>query len=213
MPDDVITVYLSDLAANLPGPARRRAAVVAEIGDGLVDAVDEYTAGGMSRLAASRAAMTEFGDPAVVAAAFTPVLAAGQAHRYGIAFLVSGPAVGVLWLMVFLGAGASAVVAVLFLGVLAVAVPCAVFAVAATGRGSRWLTVPTHVAVTAVTVTAMGAVTGDLVLLTGLLTAGGPVVPAVLAGAASLVRLVFAVHTARRLLAVRATCHAAVGPR
>ena len=69
----VLDDYLAQLAARLPGPARARQAILAELHDGLVEATHTRLTGGASPAqAAAAAAVTVFGDPTTIAAAFTP---------------------------------------------------------------------------------------------------------------------------------------------
>ncbi len=211
MGDKLIRDYLSALAAELPGPARARAVIVSEIGDGLADA--DHVDHGCPPGAASRIAVDEFGDPGVLAAQFIPVLAAAHAHRCGVALLRTGPLVGALWLATVVLAGPRPMPTIVFTAGIAVvaavlaAVPCAVFAVAVTGRGSHWWTVRPQVALDAVLIAVGGAILGDLVLLgvlstqaTGLLTAHPTAVIAVLA---SLTRLILAARSAGQLRRTR----------
>jgi len=222
MGDELIRDYLSALAAGLPGPARARAAIVAEIGDGLTDAVAHHVAHGRIPGEANRIALDEFGDPTMLAAQFTPVLAAAHVHRCGLALLRTGPLVGALWLTTAVLAGLRpmsmivAIVGIAVAVVVAAAVPCAVFAVAVTGPGSRWWTVQPRPAADAVLVAAGGAILGDLVLLGALsmqapgvlaahtVTAADGVV-AVFAVVASLARLTLTARSAGQLLHTRTT--------
>jgi hypothetical protein len=85
-----------------------------------------------------------------------------------------------------------------------------VLSVAVSGRLSRRLPAGPQVAATAAATAASACVAGDLVLLTGMLTAtvlaGGMAWPAgLLAAGASGVRLSLAGRAARRCLAARAT--------
>lgn len=68
--DVVIRTYLEELTDALIGSAVVRAAVVSEIGDGLLEAADTYVARGMKPGDAAYAAIAEFGEPRAVAAAF-----------------------------------------------------------------------------------------------------------------------------------------------
>lgn len=55
--------YLSEVAAALPGPARARGDILAELRSGLLEAADAYRAAGHSPDEAADAATAEFGDP------------------------------------------------------------------------------------------------------------------------------------------------------
>lgn len=225
MDDDLIGAYLSELDTALVValvPASVRAAIVVEIGDGLVDAVAAHRGRDCPQGEAVSQAIDEFGAAAVVAARFVPVLAAARVHRCGLVFLRTGPLVGAVWLVTAwlaggLGMGVVASVVVVTAIVVAVvvvaAVPWAVFALMVTGPGSRWWTVAPRQAAAAMQVAASGAIVGDLVLLTAL----GVAAPAVLTGhivvaggavLASLARIVFATRSAMWLRRVRAALRA-----
>ncbi len=92
-----IESYLSEAAAALPGPARARDDLIAELRSGLLDATDAYHAAGHSPDEAAAAATAEFGDPRQIAAAFGPELAARQARRTALALITTGPLIGLLW--------------------------------------------------------------------------------------------------------------------
>jgi hypothetical protein len=215
----VIGTYLAELADHLGGPPGARAAILAELEDGLWAATATHQAQPMSPEAAARGAVAEFGDPHTVAAGFDPELAAATGRRVGLGLLTSGPLVGMSWLLVAVmtwrWAGreppaALGLVAGLVGLVLVVAVPAALVAVAVAGRPSRWLPAGPQVAATAAATAASACVVGDLVLLTAVLTAtvlaGGVAWPAgLLAAGASGVRLSLAGRAARRCLAARAT--------
>ena len=73
-PEDALATYLSDVAAQLYGP-RRRAAILAELRDGLQQATEDNIAAGLSPDRAAAAAIIQFGTPAAVADAFSGELA------------------------------------------------------------------------------------------------------------------------------------------
>jgi hypothetical protein len=215
----IIGTYLAELVDQLGGPAGARAAILTELEDGLWTATAAHQTQPMSPEEAARAAVAKFGHARTVAAGFGPELAAATGRRVGLALLSTGPLVGSSWLLVaaatWTWAGrkppaALGLVAGLVGLVLVVAVPAAMVAVAVSGRLSRWLPVGPQVAATAAATAASACVAGDLVLLTGMLTAtvlaGGLAWPAgLLAAGASGVRLSLAGRAARRCLAARAT--------
>ena len=84
----LIPGYLAALAAQLP------AGIVDELADGLDQAHRHYLGQGLSADAAARAAIAEFGDPQVIAAAFTRASPARQAARQ---LLATGPVAGACW--------------------------------------------------------------------------------------------------------------------
>lgn len=97
--------YLAALDARLAAPRRVRAAVLAELEDGLLEAVAVRVAAGLAEPAAGAAALAEFGDPATVAAAFQPGLAARQARATVAGLLRSGPLLGLCWGATLLASG------------------------------------------------------------------------------------------------------------
>ena len=213
----VLDGYLADLAAELAGPERARAAIVAELTDGLSEATAANQRRGLASAAAAAAAVAEFGDARRVAAGFGPELAAQTGRRVGLGLLATGPLVGSAWLGTALASSSFAgrqppvglaVVPVVFGVLLAVAVPAAVLSVLAAGRLSRWLPAGPRVAATAAGLAAALCAAGDVLLLSGLLawaaTVGGLVWPlAATAAAASATRLSLAGRAARRCAAAR----------
>jgi hypothetical protein len=204
----VIDGYLTRLGARLPGPGRTRTAILAEIGDGLIEATDKHLAHGLEPGMAARVAVAEFGDADALARAFAGELAAGTAQRIGLGLIVTGPAVGVAWLTAWrqhTGLGWLAQIsaipasAPLLLAVLAVGVPAALFA-ARHGFGG------TPRRVTAVAFVACGAAAaGDASLLAGSVsTVSTWSWPFAVALAASLIRLTVVGAAARRCAARRA---------
>lgn len=217
--------YLAEVAARLPGPARARAEIVAELRGGLLDAIDAYVAAGMPPGKAAAAATREFGHPPEVADAFRAELAARQARRVATTLLGTGPLVGLLWVAAALashigvhhappwqwtGVPPGARVAFpLFAAAGAMAVWTALFTIAATGRLSRWLPAqPAHGPASAA-VAGYGAAAADVMLLallaSQLATAPARLAPLPVAAAAvaSLTRLTLAPRAARRCLTAR----------
>jgi hypothetical protein len=84
----LISDYLTELSAQLPGP------VVEELADGLNDTCEHYLSNGLDPDAAATAALTEFGDPQVIIAAFTRLSPPQRAARR---LLLTGPVVGACW--------------------------------------------------------------------------------------------------------------------
>jgi hypothetical protein len=221
---DAVADYLAAVAAQLPGPAAAQVAVTDELRDGLLEALEIHQARGCSPRAATAAAIGEFGDPRMVAAAFGPELAAVQARRVALSLLATGPLVGLAWVT---AVAVNALppwrheltgpwLALPLVGLaLAVAGPALGLTVAATGRlgrrlgggfGRRAVLPPTAAAVA-----GLAAVLADLTLLAilGGQTLAGPASyvwwPVVVAAGASLTRVMLAGRAARRCLATRAT--------
>ena len=215
--------YLAEVTARLPGPARAHAGIVAELRSGLMDAQDAQRSAGLPPGQAGAAAISEFGDPAQIADAFRPGLAATQARRVVVMLLVTGPLVGLLWIaegmaghlgihprLSWQWAGLSPGFRLVAVAVGVTA--CAALAgIAATGRLSRWLPAGPRRAPTAAAIAGFGAMGADglgLALLAAQIgTAPGAISPvlAAVAAAASLARLMLAGRAARRCLATRAS--------
>jgi hypothetical protein len=227
--DRLLEGWLAGVAARVPGLARTRQAVVAELRDGLHEGLAAQQARGLAPVLAALATLAEFGDPGQVARAFAPELAAAHARRVALALARTGPLLGALWVTALLASPLSKPLtahpvapwrwpwlpgpwAVLpFLGlVLLIGIPAAVLAVAATGRPSRWLPTGPRFAPAAAAAAALAGMTVDLTLL-GMLSAQALIAPGQLAGApaflaasASLTRLALAGPATRRCLASRA---------
>jgi len=213
----VLDGYVAELEAALVGPNPARAAIVAEVADGLAEATAAHQRRGLAPADAAGAAAAEFGGARLVAAGFGAELAVQTGRRVGLGLLATGPLVGLTWLAAALTNAAAIgqqpsagllLVPVLFAAVLAVAVPAAVVSVLAAGRLARWLPAGSGLAPTAAGLAAGCCVAGDLLLLSGLVAwaaiSGGLVWPlAVTAATASATRLVLAGLAARRCVAAR----------
>ena len=223
----LVEAWLADFGAGLCGSARARSEVVAELRDGLLEAVDNHRRAGLETVDATRAALREFGEPAEIAAAFAPELAARQARRTALTLIGTGPLVGVLWgataasshLLVHaepappwmwpqVPAALRAVLAVLGT-ILVVGVGAGLFAAAP----GRWLPPEVRrarVVPTAAATLGVAALAADMLLLGSLGVAAVIVpdrlvwAPVAAAGLASLTRLVLNARATRHLLATRA---------
>jgi len=89
--------YLAQLSAELP------ARIVDELADGLDETYRCYLGQGLDQDAAARAAVAEFGEPRVVAAAFT---GASSGRRTARRLLAAGPVVGLCWAIALITARA-----------------------------------------------------------------------------------------------------------
>ena len=98
-PEGALAAYLSDLAAQLHGPRRRREAILTELRDGLDQATEDRIATGLAPDQAAAAAITQFGSPHAVADAFAGELATAYARRTIACFIATGPLVGIWWLL------------------------------------------------------------------------------------------------------------------
>ena len=234
--------YLAEVGARLPAPARERAGILAELRSGLLDAVDAYRDARLSgpdaadeahaaaaaddaAAADAAAAIEEFGDPGLIAAAFGPGLALGQARRVALTLLVTGPLVGLLWATAatashmgsrqappwqWVGALPGSLMVFPLAAAIAIAVWTALFTVAATGRATRWLPDRPRLAPGTAAVAGFGAAGADVALFvllaSELAVAPGRLaaVPAAAAALASAIRLFLAGRAACRCLTTRA---------
>ena len=167
----VVDHYLASLARDLPGPRGARAAALDEVRDGLHEAIAGHTSRGLPPQLAARAAITELGSPTTVAEAFAPELATTQARHTLLAFLITGPLVGLWWLLLLApqpwpprpGVLWAAIPALPLIGV---AIAAAVVILATTGSLIRWLpeSTPQRALLGAAGV-AIGCVLDDLTVL------------------------------------------------
>lgn len=202
--------YLTDLAARLRGPSTARMRVLAEVRDGLTDAIDAHRANGMPPDAAATIAISEFGDPATIAHSFAGELDTAFARRSIAIFTLTGPLVGIWWLLLlhpepWRGGPLATLIAIPALPLIALAIATAAGTFATTGRLIRWLPETTgRRALTAATTIAALCLAADLTVL-GLLAAHvatgwrHPVPLMAVASAASTLRIVAVATTIRRL--------------
>lgn len=220
-----IDAYVEHVAAGLPGTARMRADMMAELRSGLLDAVDAHRQNGLPDDAAVAAATAEFGEPRVIAATFRTELAVGLARRCALTLAVTGPVVGLLWTAAALAshiglrhalpweaaapAGSTDIVRLLLLALL-VTVGGALLTIAVTGRQAARRAHRNRVAPAAAAVSGFGAVMVDVAVFTLLASqlASGPgglaPLPVAAAATASLARLLLAWHAAQRCRAAYA---------
>ena len=146
-PKDALAAYLSDLAVQLQGPRRRRDAILTELRDGLEQATEDRIATGLTPDRAAAAATSQFGSPHAVAGAFAGELTTAYARRTIACFLVTGPLVGIWWLLLLdpspWRTGLIALVAAIpVIPVIIAAIATAGGTLATTGRLMRWLPKP-----------------------------------------------------------------------
>lgn len=208
--EPLLRAYLDRVAAGLHGSRRHRARVLAELRDGLDEATCGLLTAGLPPEQAVAAAITSFGTPAQVAAAFAGELATASARHILIGYVVTGPLVGIWWLLLLhpepLNAGLVALVtAIPVLPLVAAGLAIATGTVATTGRLMRWLpeTGPRR-ALAATTAVAALAATGDLLVIAVYLrSAMTATVLAAIAVTASLVRTGCGPMVIRRVVALR----------
>ena len=208
--DDTLAAYLTDVAARLHGPRRRRTAILAELSDGLHQAAHDHRAAGQAPQRAATTAIARFGTPQAVADAFAGELATAYARRTIIWFIATGPSVGVWWLLLLHPAPwrtgpVALLTAIPVIPLIAVAIATAAGIVATTGRLMRWLpeTSP-HRALAATIAIAALCLIGDLTIITMFVTSGmPPLALGAVAMAASLTRVYCSITTVRHATRMR----------
>ncbi|WP_127508066.1 permease prefix domain 1-containing protein [Actinoplanes solisilvae] len=197
-----IQVYLDEVAARLYGPRRARTRILAELRDGLEQAVADRTDRGEPAGRAATAATAEFGAPDVVTAAFAGELATAYARQTLITYVATGPLVGICWLLLLhpdpwrTGLAAS-ITAIPVLPLIAAGLATSAGALATTGRLMRWLPETSPGRALAATATVAGlTMAGDLIIIgvaghSGFLTR--PL--AVIAVTAGLARIAYSLRT------------------
>lgn len=205
MAHDVLIIdrYLAALATRLPGSRRARDAVLDELRDGLSELTARYTDNGHPPLAAAKAAVAEFGTVDQVAAAFAGELVTRQARQIIAVLIVTGPLVGVWWLLLLAPVSPAGIPTLPLIGA---AVLTGLLVLATTGGLARWLpsTAPAR-ALTGATTVVAACIAGDIGMLTTLAIGSNTElgVVAVVAVLASLIRLGWSVHLLRTCLSAR----------
>jgi hypothetical protein len=202
-----LAAYLTEVAAHLHGPRRRRARILAELHDGLDEAAADHARDGLAPEQAADAAIDTFGTPAEVAAAFAGELAITYARRTLAWFVVTGPLVGIWWLLLLQPqpwhTGPAALLAAIpVLPLIGVAVATAMGTFATTGRLMRWLPEATpRRALSAAVAVAVLAFTGDTALIAIYAWSAAPArLLGAVAVAASLTRMACSAVTLRHAL-------------
>ena len=205
-----LDAYLSDLAARLRGPRRRRERILAELRDGLDHAVTGHTTVGLPADRAVTAAVTQFGTPQAVADAFAGELATAYARRTIAWYIAAGPLVGIWWLLLLQPhpwrTGVLALLtAIPILPLVIIAIATAAGTFATTGRGMRWLPEASPLrALSATFAVAVLALVGDLTVIAVYTLSDSPMRPlAILAITASLTRIACSLVTIRHAAAMR----------
>ena len=158
---DPVEDYLATLTSALHGPARAKAAMMREVRDGLVDAVEAQTRFGVPHVQAARRAVRDFGTADEVAPSFQRELTIAQTRRTARVAAVTVPVLVVCQLLVHTTAGDWRLGALaVHLAALATAAGLlAVTALVATGPLTRLLPTP-HRLPSAVAWTASAAAIG-----------------------------------------------------
>jgi hypothetical protein len=209
-PMDALAAYLSDLAAQLHGPHRRREAILTELRDGLEQATEDRIATGLAPDRAAAAAISQFGNPSAVAEAFAGELAIAYARRTIARFIATGPLVGIWWLLLLHPSpwrtGLIALLAAIpVIPLIIIAIATAGGTLATTGRLIRWLpeTGPRRALAATIAIAVLCSIS-DLTMITVFMMSGTPTRPlAVVAIAASLTRIACGITTVRHASRMR----------
>jgi hypothetical protein len=205
--DPRLAGYLTEVAARLHGSRRRCARILAELHDGLDEAVADHARDGLTPEQAADAAIHGFGTPAEVAAAFAGELAIAYARRTLAWFVGTGPLVGIWWLLLlqpqpWRTGPAALLAAIPVLPLIGVAVATAMRTFATTGRLMLWLPEATpRRALSATVAVAVLAFTGDTALIASYAWSAAPArLLGAVAVAASLTRMACSAVTLRHAL-------------
>lgn len=95
---DSVEAFLQVVADHLTGPSKDRAAILAELNDGLIQATESHQRTGLNRAQAVQIALREFGDPQALAESFRPELLLTRARRSALTLLTTAPIVLALWI-------------------------------------------------------------------------------------------------------------------
>jgi hypothetical protein len=201
-----IAAYLDAVAARLVGPRAPRRAILDELRDGLYEAVATHHRHGVPAAEAISAALREFGSPAVLAAGFAGELAIIRARRTTLAYLATGPLIGLSWISVIVPTRwwqhdpVTLLHAIPVLPLIAVAAVAGILVLAATGRIGSRLRVPERHGLTGAVVVIAAASLGDVIMLA---TAAHLVQPA----AQTVLAVAFTASTTRLTASATAMTH------
>jgi hypothetical protein len=202
----VIEDYLAALAIRLIGPRSARTAVLDELRDGLHEAAAAHAAIGLSPQAAADATIAEFGRPEDVSAAFAEELGTRQARRTVSSLLLTGPLVGVWWLLLLApkpwrSTPVEVWTAIPVLPLVALGTVTGLAVLATTGGLTRWLPAASPPrALAGAQAVALTCLAGDLAVLTMLAASPQPVRAALAttAACASVIRLACSARVVQR---------------
>ncbi|WP_221349861.1 permease prefix domain 1-containing protein [Streptomyces beigongshangae] len=147
---DPVEDYVASLSAALHGPARTKARMVAEVREGLTDAVSEHTREGLPYQRAVSRAVREFGTTDELVVSWQRELTIAQARHTARAVALTLPFVIACWYLVRNAGhgrtwqlpGTAQVMVAHLAGVAVCAALLAAATLAATGTLARWLPTP-----------------------------------------------------------------------
>jgi hypothetical protein len=166
-----IAAYLDALAQRLVGPRALRRAILDELRDGLDEAAATHHRRGVPAAEAVSAALHEFGSAAALASGFAGELAIVRARRTTLAYLATGPLIGLCWLSVIVPNRwwqrdpITLVHAIPVLPLIAVAAVAGILVLAATGPTGSCLRAPERHGLTGALVIIAAASLGDVIML------------------------------------------------
>ncbi len=205
-----VDAYLGELAHLLRGPHRRRAQILAELRDGLDQAIADQATDRRTEDQAVSSAIDQFGTPQAVADAFAGELGTAHARHTLAWYIATGPLIGIWWLLLLQPhpwrTGVVALLAAIpVIPLIAIAIATAAGTFATTGRLIRWLPEASpYRALTATIAVAAFALVGDLTVITLYIGSAAPAQPlAILAIGASLTRIACSLVTLRHATLMR----------
>lgn len=169
--EPAIEAYLDAVAERLVGPRAPRRAILDELRDGLNEAAAAHHRRGVPAAHAVSAALREFGSPAALAAGFAGELAIVRARRITLAYLATGPLVGLSWLSVIAPTRwwqrdpVTLLHAIPVLPLIAVAAVAGILVLALTGPAGARLRVAERHGLTGALVVTVAASLGDVIML------------------------------------------------
>ena len=169
--EPAIAAYLDAVAQRLIGPRAPRRAILDELRDGLHEAAATHHRRGVPAAEAVAAALREFGSPPALAAGFAGELAIARARRTTLAYLATGPLIGLCWLSVIVPTRwwqrdpITLLHAIPVLPLIAVAAVAGILVLAATGPIGSRLREPERHGLTGALVIIIAASFGDVIML------------------------------------------------
>lgn len=166
-----IAAYLDAVGRRLVGPRAPRRAILDELRDGLHEAVATHHRRGVPAAEAVAAALHEFGSPAALASGFAGELANVRARRTTLAYLATGPLIGLCWLPVIVSTRwwqrdpIALLHAIPVLPLIAVAAVAGIVVLALTGPTGSRLREPERHGLTGALVVIAAAALGDVIML------------------------------------------------